>query len=280
MFKNLFFTVAVFAAGNLQAATLNVYYDMTTAASGGNKPQNTANPGTYETSGSWAGTSVQNSPSTDGYASFNGSSVLWGGNWTNAATKTDASTNSQGFALGLMMKFDSFNNGSNNAGSIFTSNKNSVNSLKLGLKNVSVSEGTAQIDFSQTNIGGSTGNDAPTISTNNWYYVGLSKYQGGNYQLFLCDLATGTTTTLDLGTSTATGWGGVQFFQNPGSANQTGSLDEVKLWALSSDDTSSTAGELFASEAGKAMSVLAPEPATATLGLLGLASLMMRRRRS
>lgn len=91
-----------------------------------------------------------------------------------------------------MMKFDRFNDASNNAGSIFTSDKNNGNSLKLGLKNVSTSEGTVQITFSQTNVDGGTGNDAPNISTNNWYYGGLSKYQSGNYQLFLCDLATGT----------------------------------------------------------------------------------------
>lgn len=179
-----------------------------------------------------------------------------------------------------MMKFDRFNDASNNAGSIFTSDKNNGNSLKLGLKNVSTSEGTAQITFSQTNVGGGTGNDAPNISTNNWYYGGLSKYQSGNYQLFLCDLATGTATTLDLGASAATGWGNVQFFQNPESANQAGALDEMKLWALSGDDTASTPDELFAGEAGKAMGILAPEPATAALGLPGLASLMMRRRRS
>ncbi|WP_302013987.1 hypothetical protein [uncultured Akkermansia sp.] len=282
-FKTLLIAGVSLAAGSLQAATLNVYYDMTTAASGTNRPQNVVNPGSYETSGSWGGTTTDNSPSTDGYASFAGGSgsILWGGNWTNAATKTEGSTASDGFALGFMMRFDGFNDGSQNNGSIFTSSKNNANSLKLGLKNVSQSEGTAQIDFSQTNQSGSgTGNDAPTISLNSWYYVGLSQWNGGNYQLFLCDLATGTTTTIDLGSSAAANWGNVQFFQHPGSTNQAGALDEVKLWALSGDDTASTPHDLFATEANKAMSILVPEPATATLGLLGLASLLMRRRRS
>lgn len=200
---------------------------------------------------------------TPGYEKRGYDSRVNGGQLTLGSSSTGLGLNAaEGFSLSIAVKDYSPGNASSSAiwKSILTFTSGSNQSLYLQKDSGNASSAGAWAAY----CGGNVGNWANlTISRDSFSNI-IITFQNGELNIYLDGQRRITASGVNF-------TGDVQSLKLASSANTT--MDDLQLYSGVLND-----GEIAALAANPALPV--PEPATATLGLLGLASLCMRRRRN